>query len=145
MQTGAVPKPHSRSRTSVGSTARYPPPYTPAPPALLLESPTLQNPQHRAFLGFQNAQSVPLSLLGLAWVTEAKKLPLPCPGARAFRKPGLSPSRPGLLEPFVACKFYSIESTSCSGLAWGPPSAGNHGVPANGTPKKSWSTVKDLS
>lgn len=35
---------------SVGSTAPPPPPYTPAPLAPLLESPTLQYPQHCAFL-----------------------------------------------------------------------------------------------
>lgn len=59
---------------------------------------------------------------GLARVPEARHLPLlPCHGARDFRKPGLLPSRLGLLEPFLACNFYSVHSNAMLRPGLGAP------------------------
>lgn len=103
-------KPHCRSQTLCRVHSSSSLPYAPTPPALLLESITLQNLQHHAFLGFQNASSVPWGPLGLPPLPEARNLLSSCGGTRGFQETWPVAFQVGLLEPFAACKFNSVQS-----------------------------------
>lgn len=133
---GAVPEPHSRS--PVGSS---PDRRTLLPVQLRSWRPHPPKPKRCAFLGFQNALSVPQSPPGSDWVPEPGNLPLLCSGARGAGKPGHVHCRLRLLEAFAACKFQSTHSMPCPELAWGPQSARKHSVPTNGTAKSGTGTL----
>ena len=113
-------KPHSRSRTFYRVHSSSSLPYAPTPPALLLESITLQNLQHHTFLGFQNASSVPWGPLGLPPIPESRNLLLSYGGTRGFQETCPVAFQVGLLEPFAACKFNSVQNRPNTKLTMKP-------------------------
>lgn len=117
-------KPTPDPKPSVGSTAPPPLLFTPAPPAPLLESSTLQH--------------LPVSFLSSRMHSLSPGVPQGWPRSQ---RPGIChyPAvvlevlghlaccfLAGFLTSFVDCKFSSMQSMWCSGLAWEPLNSGNH-------------------